>query len=209
MQRHLHVNLLVLIDALEVDVQHQRPERMHLHIAQQHLLFRALVRHIEYRRMKRFELQVPVQRMMIHFDRLRRFIRAIDDARHLARAAQTAARTRALRCTRKRRKFNFHYNLHKLDRPRPDDPFLKNSNRYKVTASFPQLHVRPHFTLPLHSQIYSTNKELTESSLLMRNIVSASRPAIDNTRIRPHFAPSSLNGMVSVTTISSSAEFAM
>ncbi len=43
----------------------------------------------------------------------------------------------------------------------------------------------------------------------MRNMVSASSPAIDSTRMRLHFAASSPNGIVSVTTSSSSAEFAM
>ena len=36
-QRHLHVDLAVLVDALEVDVQDLVAERMHLHVAQQHL----------------------------------------------------------------------------------------------------------------------------------------------------------------------------
>jgi len=53
------------------------------------------------------------------------------------------------------------------------------------------------------------HKELTESSLLMRSIVSASRSTTESTRILPHFFASSRNGMESVTTTSSSAESAM
>ena len=50
---------------------------------------------------------------------------------------------------------------------------------------------------------YSMNSEDTESSLLMRNIVSASRPATDKTRIFLHACASARSGMLSVTTSSS------
>jgi hypothetical protein len=66
---------------------------------------------------------------MVEFDRLGRFIGAVHYARHLAAAAQTAARTRTLQRARKRSKFNFHSSLHNLDHPRPDDPVSKNSAR--------------------------------------------------------------------------------
>jgi hypothetical protein len=53
------------------------------------------------------------------------------------------------------------------------------------------------------------NSEDTESSLLIRSIVSASRPATLNWRMRGQAFASSRNGMVSVTTSSSSTEFVM
>ncbi len=46
--------LRVLVDALEVDVQHLVAERMHLHVAQQHALRRTVELHGQDRRMKRF-----------------------------------------------------------------------------------------------------------------------------------------------------------
>ncbi len=47
-QWNLHVDLPVLIHALEIDVQHELLERVHLHVAQQHLLLVAFERHLEY-----------------------------------------------------------------------------------------------------------------------------------------------------------------
>lgn len=47
---------------------------------------------------------------------------------------------------------------------------------------------------------YSTNRELTESSLLILSTVSASKPATDNTLILLLTCPSLRSGMVSVTT---------
>ena len=44
-QRHFHVDLAVLVDALEVDVQDFVAERVHLHVAQQHALRRAVELH--------------------------------------------------------------------------------------------------------------------------------------------------------------------
>ena len=50
------------------------------------------------------------------------------------------------------------------------------------------------------------NNELTDSSLLMRSMVSATSSATESWRIRGHARVSSRSGMVSVTTTSSSAE---
>ena len=61
-QRHLHVDLLVLGDALEVDVLHLRPERMHVHRAQQHLLLRAADVERQDRGVEALVPQVEVQR---------------------------------------------------------------------------------------------------------------------------------------------------
>src|ERR1700691_3840181 len=52
----------------------------------------------------------------------------------------------------------------------------------------------------------STYSELTEPSSRMRRIVSASSSATDSCRIGPALFAAALNGMVSVTTSSSSAE---
>jgi hypothetical protein len=51
--------------------------------------------------------------------------------------------------------------------------------------------------------------ELTDSSSLMRRMVSASNPATLNCRIREHAIPASDSGMVSVTTNESNTEFDM
>ena len=59
----------------------------------------------------------------------------------------------------------------------------------------------------VHAKLYSMNSELTDSSLLMRRMVSASSSATDSWRMRLQARASSRSGMVSVTTSSSSAEF--
>ena len=60
----------------------------------------ALERHLEDRRVKRFHLADAGKAPVVEFDRHRRFVGAVDDARHLAATAQTAARTRSLHGTR-------------------------------------------------------------------------------------------------------------
>ena len=68
-QRHLHVDLAVLVDALEVDVQDLVAERMHLHVAQQHLGGRAVELHVEDRRVERFVAQRVEERVVVELDR--------------------------------------------------------------------------------------------------------------------------------------------
>ena len=70
-QRHLHVDLAVLVDALEVDVQDLVLERMHLHVAQQHLRRRAVELHRQDRRVERLVAQRVEQRVVVELDRLR------------------------------------------------------------------------------------------------------------------------------------------
>src|SRR5580692_5393086 len=55
--------------------------------------------------------------------------------------------------------------------------------------------------------VQSTYSELTDSSSLMRRIVSASNPATLNWRIRRQALPLSESGIVSVTTSSSNTDF--
>ena len=71
-QRHLHVDLAVLVDALEIDVQDLVPERMHLHVAQQHLRHGAVEAHAEDRRVERLVAQRMEQGVVVELDRLRR-----------------------------------------------------------------------------------------------------------------------------------------
>ena len=91
-QRHAHLDLAVLVDALEIDVQDLVLERMHLHVAQQHLRRGAVELHREDRRVERFVAQRVEQRVVVELDRLRRGRAAVDDAGRPARAAQAAAR---------------------------------------------------------------------------------------------------------------------
>ena len=53
-QWHLHVDLAVFVDALEVDVQDLVAERMHLHVAQQYFRRAAVELHRQDRRVKGF-----------------------------------------------------------------------------------------------------------------------------------------------------------
>ena len=91
-QRHLLRDLGRGIDALEVDVQHDRPERMHLVVAQQHLLGLAGELHVEQRRVERFLLQREEEGVVVELDDGRR-AGSVDDARDLLRIAQAAARS--------------------------------------------------------------------------------------------------------------------
>ena len=90
-ERHLHVDLALLVDALEVDVQDLVPERVHLHVAQQHLRHGAVELHAEDRRVERLVAQRVEERVVVELDRLRRARAAVDDARRLAGAAHAAA----------------------------------------------------------------------------------------------------------------------
>ena len=96
-QRHLHVDLLVRRDALEVRVQDQRLERVHLVVAQQHLrLLGARAPCRGWRRGTPPCLSLKQQVLVVELDGLRVLAGAVEDARHLRLAAQAAARTRAL-----------------------------------------------------------------------------------------------------------------
>ena len=107
-QRHLHVDLLVLGDALEVDVLHLRLERMHVQAAQQHLLLRLSEVEGQDRGVEPLVPQIEVQVLVIELDVDRPLVAAVKNARHLAQAAQTAARTRSLRFALARADFDCH-----------------------------------------------------------------------------------------------------
>jgi hypothetical protein len=77
------VQLLLRIDALEVNVQHQLLERVVLHVAQQNLLRLASDFQVEDRRVEGFLLQCVPQRVVIQFDLLRGSFATVDDARVL------------------------------------------------------------------------------------------------------------------------------
>ena len=100
-QRHLLVQPRGLVDALEVDVQDDLLPRVHLVVAQQHLLHVARQFHVEDRRMEGFLLQRVEQRVVVQLDHGRR-AGPVDDAGHLGGGAQAAARSgpllRTLEC---------------------------------------------------------------------------------------------------------------
>ena len=96
-QRHAHVDLLGLGHALEVDVQHERPVRVHLEVTQQDALALAVELHVEDRGVELFLAQRMEQRVVVDSDRHRLALAAIDHAGNLVGVAQAAARTRALR----------------------------------------------------------------------------------------------------------------
>jgi hypothetical protein len=88
------VDLLVLGDALEVHVLHLRLDRMHVEGAQQHLLGRALELERQDRGVELLVDELLVQLAMVELDVHGAPVAAVHDARHPARAAQAAARTR-------------------------------------------------------------------------------------------------------------------
>jgi hypothetical protein len=67
-QRHLHVDLLVLGHALEVDVLHLQLERMHVHRAQQNLLVAAVQLQRQDRGVELLVPQVLEQRLVVELD---------------------------------------------------------------------------------------------------------------------------------------------
>ena len=81
-QRHLHVDLAVLVDALEIHVQHLLPPRVHLVVAQQHLHLLAVHRQVEDRGVERLQLEMAQQRVVVELDVLRVLADPVDDARH-------------------------------------------------------------------------------------------------------------------------------
>ena len=113
-QWHPHVDLAVLVHALEIHVQHLLLPRVHLVVAQQDLEFLAVEREIQYRGVERLELQLEQQRVVVELDVLRRLVRAIYDARHPSGAAQAAVRTRSLLRARECSHFDFHHVLQKI-----------------------------------------------------------------------------------------------
>ena len=95
-QRHFHVNLLLRVNALEVDVLHLLAERVHLEVAQQHGLFFSIQFQRQNGSVERFVAQCVIQGVVIEFDH-GSFARTVNDAGNTICFAQTAARTRSLR----------------------------------------------------------------------------------------------------------------
>jgi len=108
-QRHLHVDLAVLVDSLKVDVEHLMAERMHLHVAQQHALCSLAQFHRQYRRVERFLVERVDQGIVVKLDRLRRSLgAAIDDAGRATGPAQPAACTSSFGGAGKSGEFELH-----------------------------------------------------------------------------------------------------
>ena len=192
-QRDLHVHLLIRQHALEVDVLHFGLPRMHVDRAQEHLLLGAVERQIEDRGVELLRTQLMEQRVVLEFDIHRFGASAVHDARHFTAEAQAAARTRALLFALLRNDFDTHLGV----------PF-------EIALSATRQRVDEAILLFDGSAIrlfdYSMKRELTESSLDMRRMVSAMRPATDSTRIFLQACASGRSGMVSVTTTSSSSD---
>ena len=108
MQRDFHVDLAVLVDALEVDVKDLVAKRVHLDIAQQHLGRAAVELHRQDRRVEGLVAKRVEERVVVELDWLGLAGAAVDDARRLAGAAHAAARSAALRHARKCREFELH-----------------------------------------------------------------------------------------------------
>src|SRR5687768_12193009 len=123
---------------------------------------------------------------MIHLNGFRFMITAIDDCWHFTRTTQAAARTLSLQCALVGTNFYFH-------------------RYYSIIV----ICSRPNKSVKKDGSIYSMNSELNELSLLIRNMVSASRLAMLSWQIRSQAIASSRKGIVSVTTNLSRAEFWM
>jgi hypothetical protein len=107
-ERHLDVQFVGRINALEVDVQNERLVGVRLEIAQQNLFLLAVEDEMQNGRMEGFLLQLQQQVVVVEFDSLGSGFAAINDARDGAGTTQAAARTRSLQRTRLRDQFKSH-----------------------------------------------------------------------------------------------------
>src|SRR5712691_364499 len=115
---------------------------------------------------------------MVQLDGLCLLFSTVEDSRHASDTAHAAARTCSLQRARCCGDFYFlHFSL-----------------QLNSTIRDPQVLIK----------LYCMNSELTEASLLMRNMVSPRSSATLRQRMRLHFLAASLSGMVLVTTTSSS-----
>src|SRR5574343_1340634 len=99
-QRHLDVQFVRGINALEVDVQDQLLVGVRLVVTQQNLFLLAVDDQIDDGRMESFLLHLQQQVVVVGFDGDRSGLTTVNDARHRAGATQAAARTRSLQRTR-------------------------------------------------------------------------------------------------------------
>jgi len=111
----------VTVDALEVDVQHDRAERVHLVVAQQHLLALAAQLHLEDGGVEGFLLQRKEEGVVIELDHGGR-AGTVDDAGHLVRIAQAAARSGALQLALVGDEFHGDSSGMNNEGPRPGSP---------------------------------------------------------------------------------------
>src|SRR5574343_1481054 len=95
-QRHLDVQFVGGIDALEIDVQDQLLVGVRLVITQQDLFLLAVDDQVDDRRVEGFLLHLQQQVVVVGFDGDRGGFATVDDARNGAGTAQAAARTRTL-----------------------------------------------------------------------------------------------------------------
>src|SRR5260364_166586 len=108
-KRHFFVNFLLRLNALKIDMEHRRFERMALNISQEYRLRCAVQFKVENRSMERLFLKRMKKRVLVQCDQLLRAARAINNARRFSAATQTAARARTLLAARLRD--HFHHTL--------------------------------------------------------------------------------------------------
>ena len=82
MQRHFHMKFLSRFDALEIKMHDQVPMRVHLDLAENHLLRSAFGLQIDNRRVKGLFRQIVHHLIVIQHQTFIVFPRAIDDGRH-------------------------------------------------------------------------------------------------------------------------------
>ena len=105
-QWHFHLQLGGGFHALEIDVQNQLLEGVHLHITQQHFAFRAVEFHVQNRGMERFFFDGMPQCVVVQLDRRGRGGSTIHNTGRATGDAETAARTRTLLSALKSDKFH-------------------------------------------------------------------------------------------------------
>ena len=93
-QRHFYVDFLVWINALEVSVQNQRFESVHLEVTQQYFFNFTINIHIENGRVEYF-FQCMEQSIVIQCDVNSWLVTTVDDARCLTSIRQAAASLRS------------------------------------------------------------------------------------------------------------------
>src|SRR5574343_932559 len=107
-QRHLDMQFVGGIDALEVDVQDQLLVGVRLVVAQQDLFLLAVDDQVDDGRVEGFLLHLQQQVVMVGFDGDRSGLTTINDTRHSAGATQAAARTRSLDAACRSDNFELH-----------------------------------------------------------------------------------------------------
>jgi hypothetical protein len=127
-QRHLDVQFVGGIDALEIDVQDQLLVGVRLVIAQQDLFLLAVDDHDDGR-VEGFLLHLQQQVVVVGFDGDRSGLTTVNDARHRAGATQAAARTRSLQRARIGDNFELHVDTPEYFPVRDQNGKVKKLNR--------------------------------------------------------------------------------